>query len=122
MNWLLESIGIKRYITAIINVVSTIMYLIPMAGPITAIVQAVGGILGGVGLTHAAIVKTELSKVEATKSTLASILSPNNLSAIFAVLLAIAEAVPQFNVAVPVLQALAALFGITVVAKSAIKK
>jgi len=116
MDWIIESFGLKRYITALLNVLSTIAYIVPSLNPFLILLQSAAGISGSAGLVHSAAAKIVEGNVAASKkATTLAVLSSLNLSSIVAVLLGIAQSVPAYHTAVPVLQALAGILGVKAV-------
>lgn len=116
MDWIVESFGLKRYITALLNVLSTVAYIVPALSPFVVILQTAAGVTGGVGLAHSAAIKIVEKKITASqKAKVIAAFNSLNLSAIVAVLLGIADQVPSLKPAVPILQALAGILGVKAV-------
>lgn len=100
---ILKSLGLKRYITALVGLFISVASTVPALAPLVILLTKLNAALGVVGVAHGAGAGTILANL------------PSTLASIVVVLLAIAQQIPQLAAFVPVLQLiLAALGGATV--------
>jgi hypothetical protein len=105
LEWL-SSFGLKRYLASLINVVIAVLRTVP--GTYSVLIpwlEYAAAALGGVGIVHSTATKT-LGGINAT-----------NISAVISVLLIIAKMIPQLGFLMPILEALAAIFGTVAISK-----
>lgn len=99
--------GLKRYLASLINMILVVLRTVP--GTYSLVIpwlEYAAAALGGAGLVHS----TATSK-------LGGVLNATNISAVISVLLIVAKTIPQLGFLMPVLEALAAIFGTVAVSK-----
>ena len=94
-----KSLGIKRYVTALIGLLLSVASGVPSLAPVVVLLTKLNAALGVVGVAHATGAGTILAQVPAT------------LASIVAVLVAVAQQVPQFAPYLPILQLILAALG-----------
>lgn len=100
-----QSLGIKRYITALVGLFISVASAVPALAPLVVLLTKLSAALGIVGVTHGTASGTILTQLPAT------------LASIVVILLAIAEQVPSLTPFVPVLKLILAALGGATVAK-----
>lgn len=96
---LLTSLGIKRFLAAVVSTILAIVVTIPGAAPIIPILTALAAALGVTGLAHA------------TGAGTLNGLNPANIASVIAFLLLVCRQIPQLAFLIPILEILAAIFG-----------
>lgn len=102
---ILKSLGLKRYVTALVGLFISVASTVPALAPLVILLTKLNAALGVVGVTHGASAGTILANLPAT------------LASIVVILLAIAEQVPSLTPFVPVLKLILAALGGATVAK-----
>lgn len=110
---ILKSVGYKRYATAILNMLIPVLAGIPGLSAIVPYLSYAAGGIGGLGLIHAASTQEPTIPDVPPKA----IVNATNLSAVLAVLIAGCQSIPSAQKYLPILEALAGLFGTAAVTK-----
>lgn len=99
MKNLLASLGLKRYLAAIVSGITSIVVGIPGLAFLIPILTAISAALGATGIVHGTV-SSNLLQYKIT-----------GLASIVAILILVCEQVPQLKPYLPILQAIAAALG-----------
>lgn len=104
----LKSGGWKRYIASLVTMVIPAVSAVPQLAPFATWLAGIAATFGAVGVAHAAASDNLQG------------LAPSNIASVIGILLMLAQQVPSLNWLIPILTALAGIFGGAAVAKGVV--